>query len=178
MTLHFHIRREDVLAFSRQYHEFSPTYRKTRLRARLMLPVMMLALWVFTTNSAGFEWTSTIIFFGGGLLWYFLYPLRFDKNVARYSERLLDEGGHGKCLGPCELTLADDGLHSKSSTGQGMHHWSAVDRVVMTDAYLFIFLTGSIGFPIKISDVGADVAKSAHDFSVLHATHLNHNSKS
>ena len=177
MTLHFQIRREDSLALSLQYHKLSPTCRKARLRSRLMLPVMMLVVWCFTTNASGFAWTSTLIYIGGSLLWFFLYPARFDKNVAKYTERVMDEAGHDKCLGPCELTLAEDGLHSKSNTGQGVHLWSAVDRVMMTDAYLFIYLTGSSGFPIKISDVGTDAAKAAYEFALRHATHLNQDRK-
>lgn len=177
MTLHFQMRREDSLAFSLQYQKLSPTYRKSRLRSRLMLPVMMLVLWIFTTNASGFDWTSTLIYSGGSLLWFFLYPARFDKNVAKYTERVMDEGGHEKCLGPCELTLAEDGLHSKSSTGHGVHLWSAVDRVMLTDAYLFIYLTGSSGFPIQTSDVGMDAAKAAYEFALRHATHLNSEQK-
>jgi len=168
MTLNFQTCREDVLAFNREYHETSPTYRRTRTRVRLMLPVLMLVLWVFTTSSSGFDWTSTVIFIGGGLLWFLLYPARFDKRVSKYVERVMEEGSHSKCLGPCELTLAEDGLHSKSVTGQSMYLWSSVDRAVMTDAYLFIFLAGPVGYPIPISDVGADAAKAAYYFVLNH----------
>lgn len=55
MTLNFQMRREDVLAFSREYHAASPTYQRTRTGVRFMLPVVMLCLWLFTFSSGGFN---------------------------------------------------------------------------------------------------------------------------
>jgi len=49
-----------------------------------------------------------------------------------------------------------------------LNFWSSVDRARMTDAYLFIFLTGPIGYPVPITDVGEDAAKAAYDFAVSH----------
>ncbi len=168
MTLNYQLRQEDALAFNREYYKTSPTYRRTKTRARLMLPVIMLALWTFTTSSSGFEWTSTVIFLGSGLLWFFLYPTYLDKRVSRYAERVMSEGSYSKNMGPGELILAENGLHSRSAIGQSIYLWSAVDRVVLTDAYLFIFLTGLIGFPIRITDVGSDAAKAAYDYLLSH----------
>ena len=168
MTLHYQLRLEDVLAFNREYYKNSPTYRRMRTRARLMLPVIMLALWILTTSSAGFEWTRTVFFLGLGLLWFFLYPARFDKRVIKYAERVMSEGSNRNVLGPGELILEEDGLHSNSDRGQSIYLWSSVDRVVMADDYLFIFISGNIGFPIRITDVGADTAKAAYDFVTSH----------
>ena len=170
MTLNFQIRREDVLAFTREYNSGSPTYQGTRMRVRFMLPAIMLCFWLFKFATRGFEWTSTVIFLGVAALWYFLYPARFDHRVERYAEKTLDEASHSKSLGPCELTLSDSGLHSKSNTGESTFYWSAVDRVLLTDAYLFIFLTGPIGYPIPIADVGPDSAKAAYDYAISHKT--------
>jgi hypothetical protein len=168
MTLNFQMRREDVLAFSREFNAASPTYQRTRTRVRFMLPVVMLCLWLFTFSSGGFDWTSTIIYLGVAVLWFFLYPARFDRRVQRYAEKTIDEGSYSKSLGPCELTLSESGLHSKSNTGESTFYWSSVDRVLLTDRYLFIFLTGPIGYPISIADVGLDAATVAYDFALSH----------
>jgi hypothetical protein len=168
MTLNFQMRREDHLAFTREFNSTSPTFQRARTRARLMLPAMMICMWLFTFSLSGFEWTSTIIFLGSAVLWYFLYPERFDRRVERYTGKLL--ASQRGSLGPCELTLSDSGLHSKSNTGESTFHWSAVDRVLLTDTYLFIFLTSPMGYPIPIADVGADAAKAAYDYAVSHRT--------
>ena len=170
MILNFQIRREDALAFSREYYAASPTYRRTRTRVRFMLPVVMLCLWLFTLAISGFDWTGTIIFLGPAVLWLFLYPARFDRRVQRYAEKAIDEGSNSKSLGPCALTLSESGLHSKSNTGESTFYWSSVDRVLLTDSHLFIFLAGPIGFPIPIADVGRDAAKAAYDYVLSQRT--------
>jgi hypothetical protein len=166
MTLNFQMRREDILAFTREFHAASPTFQRTRTRVRVVFPVVMLCFWLFTFATNGFDWIRTTLYLGFALLWYFLYPARFDRRIERYCEKTLDEASHSKSLGPCELTLSESGLHSKSNTGESTYYWSAVDRVVMTDTHLFIFLTGPIGYPIPIADVGPETARAAYDFAL------------
>ena len=168
MTLNFQMRREDVLAFTREFHAASPTFQRTRSRVRVVFPLVMVGLWLFTLATSGFDWMRTTIYLSVAVLWYFLYPARFDRRVERYCEKTLDEASHAKSLGPCELTLSESGLHSKSNTGESTYYWPAVDRVVMTDTHVFIFLTGPIGYPIPIADVGMDAAKAAYEFALSH----------
>ncbi len=168
MTLHFQMRREDVLAFNREYHAASPTYQRMRTRVRFMLPLVMLCFWLFALATDGFNWVSTTLYLAVSVLWFFLFPARFDRRVQRYTEKFIDEGSFGRSLGPCELTLSESGLHSKSSMGESTFKWSSVDRVLLTDSYLFIFLTGPIGYPILLADVGQDAAKAAYDYALSH----------
>jgi len=168
MTLHFQMRREDVLAFNREYHAASPTYQRMRTRVRLMLPLVLLCFSLYALATDGFNWVTTIFYLGVSVLWYFLYPALFDRRVQRYTEKFIDEGSFGRSLGPCELTLSESGLHSKSNMGESTFPWSSVDRVLLTDSYLFIFLTGPMGYPIPLADVGQDAAKATYDYALSH----------
>ena len=168
MNLRFQMGREDVLEFSRQYHLASPTYRRTRMRVRWTLPIIMAALWALTISRSGFEWTSTIIFLGVALLWFIFYPSRYDRNVQKYCEKTIDEGSYHKNFGPCELTISESGFHSISPSGVSKFPWASVDRTLLTDTYLFIFLNGPIGYPIPISDIGRDMATAAHNYIRQH----------
>lgn len=169
MTLRFQMGREDVLAFSRAYYAASPTYRRAKTRARLMLPIMMLILLTLTTNHSGFKVSNTVIFLGMGILWFIFYPVLFNRNVEKYCEKTIDEGSHSKNFGPCELTLSESGLHDRSPSGESTFYWSAVDRVTLTDQYLFIFLNGPMGYPIPIADVGIEAARAALEYVNSHA---------
>lgn len=164
MTLRFHIGREDVLEFTRQYYAASPTYRRTRIRVRLMLPVIMIVLWGIATSRSGFEWTSTIIFLGVALLWFFLYPSRYDRSVQKYCEKTIDEGSYSKNFGECELSLSPSGLHSIAPSGESKFPWSSVDRTLLTETYLFMFLNGPIGYPVPIADIGRESTIAAYEF--------------
>lgn len=168
MTLQYQMRREDVLAFTREYHAASPTFRRTQTRVRLMLPIIMVILLIIITTRSGFDWTAVVIFPSLGLLWFFLYPAQFARNVERYCEKAIDEGSYSKNFGPCELTLSNEGLYDKSPSGESRFHWSAVDRVLLTDNYLFIFLNGPIGYPIPIADVGNEAARAALEYVNSH----------
>lgn len=160
--------REDVLVFNREFYKSSSTHRKMRFQVRVSMPVIMLAFWCFSTLSGGFDWIRTGTYAGIGLLWYFLYPLRFDRNVMKQTECMLDEMSFAKMLGPCELVLSDEGLRSKSAMGESSYPWSSVDRVILNDAYLFIFLAGNLGYPIPVSQVGGEQVRAAHDFALRH----------
>lgn len=164
MILNFQMRREDVLAFSREYHATSPTYQSTRTKVRFGLPVFMLCFWLYVLMTRGFVLSSTLIYLGTAVLWFIFYPARYDRRVQRYAEKAIDEESYKKSLGPCELTISESGLHSKSNLGESTFFWSAVDRVLLTDSYCFIFLNGPLGYPIPIADVGLDAAKAAYDF--------------
>lgn len=168
MTLRFQMRRDDVLEFNRQFHLASPTYRRTRMRVRLMLPAFMIGLWALTISRTGFEWTSATIFLGVGLSWFLFYPARYDRNVQKYCEKTVDEGSYHKNFGQCELTLAESGLHSVGPSGESKFPWRSVDRTLLTDTHLFIFLNGPIGYPIPVSDIGRESALAAYEYVDQH----------
>lgn len=135
-----------------------------------MFPVIMVILWIITTSGSGFDGIRTAIYLGIALLWLLFYPARFTRNVERYCEKTIDEGTYGKNFGPCELTLSDAGLRSASPSGESTFYWSSVDRTLLTDSYLFIFLNGPIGYPIPISDVGREAAVAASEYINNHKT--------
>lgn len=168
MTIHYHMGREDVLALNQEFYRSSPSTRSTRFKVRVTLPAIMLAFWCFTTVTSGLNATTTGIYAAIAVLWYVLYPARFDRNVMKATERMLDEASFAKMLGPCELTLSEDGLRSKSALGESSYPWSSVERVCRTDAYVFIFLAGNQGYPIAISQVGADQAAAAYEVASRH----------
>jgi hypothetical protein len=133
-----------------------------------MLPVIMIVLWGVITSRSGFEWSSTITFLGLALLWFFLYPSRYDRNVIKYCEKTIDEGSYRKNFGEYELTLSESGLHSIAPNGESKFPWSSVDRAVLAENYLFIFLNGPIGYPIPIADIGRESSIAAYDFVSKH----------
>jgi|GEM_PF-2835445 len=168
MTLNYQLRQEDAVASNLEYRKSSPTHREMKTRVRLAVPVLMLVLWAYTKNSSEFNWPRAVIYLGIGLIGFFFYPAYFDERQRKHTARLIAEGSRSNSMGPCELTLAEDGLHYKSDICQKVYLWSALDKVVLTDAYLFIFLTDRSAFPIWISDVGSDAAKAAYDYLLSH----------
>jgi lysylphosphatidylglycerol synthetase-like protein (DUF2156 family) len=161
MTLQFEFRREDILAFTKAYNAESPTYLKARSRTRWALPLLMLVIGVVQSLESGFQMSRAVFYTAVSIAWFVLYPKRFDNRVQKYAEKASAESGYSKTLGPCTLTLNDEGLHSISSIGTSSFKWDAVSRATLTEDYLFIFLSGPIGYPIQIADIGKDAAERA-----------------
>lgn len=165
MTLLFQIRQEDVLAFTLEYHSASPTFQRARTIARLSCPVSMGCIWLLALALGRVSWFATLLLAGLAALWFFLFPVYLNRLVESYWKKAFNEASFRNSLGPCELTLLDSGLHFKSASGESTFHWSAVDRILLTDTHLFIFLTGAIGYPIPLADIGPAATQAAYTFA-------------
>lgn len=164
MTLHFTLTENDVLAFTKRYLHDSKSFQATRTRVRWTLPAMLTAMACYYTWRDGLSWIIPVIFGIAGAVWYYFYPRLFDARVLARTKRQMDESASAKMLGAYELQLLDDHLSSTSALGSSTLNWAGVDRVTMDSDYLIIFLAGSRGYPIRISEIGQDTAQQAHDF--------------
>lgn len=105
------------------------------------------------------------IFFGAfGFAWWLLYPRRFDAQIRAHAKKQMGESSYSKNLGPYELQLLDEHLRSTSPLGSSTYAWTGVDRVAMDSGYLYIFLSGPLGYPIRISEIGQHAAQRAYNF--------------
>ncbi|MCF7785173.1 MAG: YcxB family protein [Prosthecobacter sp.] len=161
MTLQFEFRREDILAFTQAYNAESPTYLKARSRTRWALPLLLVVIGVIQSLESGFQMSRAVCYTAVSIAWFVFYPKRFDSRAQKYAEKASAEPGYSKTLGPCTLTLSDEGLHSISAIGTSTFKWDAVSRATLTADYLYIFLSGPLGYPIRIADIGRDVAEQA-----------------
>lgn len=162
ITLNFTIRAQDVLALAREYRKISPTFQRMRTRVRLMVPLMVLAIWGISLYAKGFSWAQTLVFALVAALWFLFYPARFDRNAEKYQAKVLKEEGHNKGLGPCELVLSAEGLRSRGPLGQSTYYWDAVEGVWLTDSHLLILLSGGVGYPVQVAEIGMEVAEAAY----------------
>lgn len=161
INLQFTVDRDDLRAFSRAFYDHSPTVQTSLRRSQWIFPIIMaVASSYFFFRHGG---AAPIIFFAAGLLWFLFYPAYFRRHVVRATEKLLKEGSHEKSLGEYTLSLDEDGLHSLSPTGESKYKWDAVDRMLLTDSHLHIYLVGLSGYPIPrsmIDDAKIEEAKA------------------
>jgi hypothetical protein len=172
MTLQFTVSESDALAFYERFQRDSKSHQKIRSRARWVFTVL------FLLASAYYVWKSTVrsgpwLIFAGvfvflAVTWCLFYVRVFDASVRKLMRKQLRESSSAKAFGACEVEFLDAHIQSKSPLGTSTFAWSAVDRVVMDSEHLFIFLAGSMGFPIRISEIGEDTARQVHDFIVEH----------
>ncbi len=164
MTLNFTLTESDALAFTERFLRDSKSHQAIRTRVRWLLPCMLIAMACYYTWRDGLSLVIPCVLGGFGVAWWILYPRRFDARIRSHARKQMAESSYSKSLGPYELQLLDEHLHSTSPLGSGTYAWSGVDRVVMDADYLYIFLSGPLGYPIRIAEIGQDAAQSAHDF--------------
>lgn len=162
MELKFTIAEPETIAFSEQYYKDSASHRRIRNRTRWILPVLLLPVFVLFTYQFGFSWTTLALFVAAAIAWSLIAPRRFDSRVKKYMQSQMLESSYSKMFGAYKVKLEDKHLACDSPTGYTEYCWDAVDRVTMTDDFLFIFLAGPSGFPIRISEIGTSIAEEAY----------------
>lgn len=141
MTLHYEFTFDDWVEFNRYHLRHSPAHQRMRLIVRLIfIPVAL----VF----AGLQWMhgdevlSLLIAFAiVAVLWFFLYPILFDRRVLRSLKRILNEGNNKGLLGPHTFTTSTDGYRVIYPGGEAFHKWSSVEKLASTEAYIFIYVS-------------------------------------
>jgi hypothetical protein len=162
MELKFTIAEPGTMAFSEQYYGDSASHRRIRNRTRWALPVLLLPILVVFTYQFGFSWTTAAIFVAAAVAWIVIAPKRFDTRVKNYMQRQMFESSYSKVFGVYKVKIEEKHLVCDGPTGYTEYRWDAVDRVTITDDFLFIFLAGPSGFPIRIAEIGKSIATEAY----------------
>jgi hypothetical protein len=164
MTLNFTLTEDDALAFTERFLRDSKSHQALRNRVRWLLPCMLIAMAGYFTWRDRLSPVVLCVFGIAAIAWSFLYPRRFDARIRSHARKQMAESSYAKSLGAYELRLLDEHLQSTSPTGSSTYSWTGVDRVALDSDYLFIFLSGPLGYPIRIAEIGQDSAQRAHDF--------------
>jgi len=163
MDLKFTIAETETMAFSEQYYRDSASHRRIRFRTRWVLPILLLPILAVFTYQFGFSWTTAAIFVAAAVTWSVIAPKRFDARVRRYMQKQMLESSYSKSFGVYQLKIVEKHLVSNGPTGYTEYRWDAVDRVTITEDFLFIFLAGPSGFPISIAEIGKSIATEAYE---------------
>ena len=162
MKLTFTLSEPEALAMTEQFYKESPSHQRIRNRTRWALPILLLPIVLLFTWQFGLDLPSVAVFLTGMIGWFIVAPQRFDAKVRRYAQSQMKESSYAKSFGEYSIQINDDHLISDGPTGHTEYNWNGVDRSVLTDGYLFVFLAGPSGFPIKTSDIGIENARLAH----------------
>ena len=162
MKLTFNVSEPETLAMTEQFYKDSPSHQRIRNRTRWTLPLILVPIVILFTLRFGFALPSIAVFAVGIVAWIVIAPHRFDARIRRYALNQMKESSFAKSFGKYTIQINDEHLLSDGPTGHTEYNWDAVDRTILTDKYLFVFLSGPLGFPIKTIDVGSEEAIKAH----------------
>ncbi len=161
MRLTFNLTATEAIALTERFQKNSPSHQRIRNRTRWALAILLLPIVILFTLQFGFSFSTMAFFVIAIVAWFIIAPSRFDARIRRYAQNLMEESANAKSFGQYTIQIDEDCLVSDVPTGHSEYKWSAVDHAILTENYLFIFLCGASGFPIKISDVGYEDARMA-----------------
>ncbi len=162
MNLTFNLNEKEAIALTELFYKDSPSHQRIRSRTRWVLPILMLPIVILFALQFGLSWPSIIVFAVAIVGWMIIAPHRFDARIRRHAQNLLKESSFAKSFGEYTIQINDGQLVSDGPTGHGEYNWRSVDRTILTDEYLFVFLTGASRFAIKTSEIGTENASKAH----------------
>ena len=163
MKLNFNLNEPEALALTELFYKDSPSHQRIRNQTRWVLPIFLLPIVVLFTLQFGFSLPSIVVFAIAIVGWIIIAPRRFDARIRRHVQNLLKESSFEKSFGQYTIQINDGQLVSDGPTGHGEYNWNSVDRTILTDSYLFIYLSGASGFAIKTSEIGTENARNAHN---------------
>lgn len=161
MRVSFDITLEDIHAFNAHYAQTSALPQRSRKMVRgaltLTLGALLLALGMAIRAPAAFWITGVLILFG----WWQFYPRRVEAMTRRSTQRLYGEGKNAGMLGPHAVTLEPQWLAETSSEREVRTRWRSVERLALTDAHIFLYVTGFSAVIVPLRAFASEAEKSA-----------------
>ena len=154
MQISYELTPQDLVAFSR-YHSFaSPTARRQRSGCLIAIVALMLGLPAFilaTSNKPLVQTARDIWPLLAGPVFFVIVMIPYIKwRTASMSSRLVNEGRNAGFYGACTLALGEAGIKEEKESGESTRRWPAVERIVVTPDYVFVYTAGIEAFVIPV----------------------------
>ncbi len=146
MTAEYEITKDDLTAFNLYHHRHSPTARRHYLRSwfipAFLLLLVCMGLWYLADRERGTPWRTLLD------LWplfcmvpvYLLYfPWAYGRKLRKIVAGMVSEGRNPGLFCRHRTTLSPEGVTRAGEFGQTSVVWRAVERVVVTDDYAYIY---------------------------------------
>lgn len=171
IRIDYNLRTEDMVALSCHYYDKSPSIQQGLRASQIVLTMLFACGGLFFLTEIDHAGPIGIALLAVAGYFAVFWPSRYRARLRKGAERLCAEGSYAKACGPCTLTLTEEGLSSQSPLGEGKYHWTAVDRVVLTPKYLFIYLAGPMGYVISRAHTTDALLVEAKTFADAHLPH-------
>lgn len=163
MKLHYRLTLEDVVAFNRYHFAHSPLMKRNRMLGILVHIMVLLMVGIIGSIllQEALILIPALILLALSVFLHVPRQIRhFDKQVRKFYQ----EGSNKSLLGDKELELTETTLIETTTFGETRKNLYAIEKVVATDEYAFIY----------VSAVGAHIipraAVSKGDFDAFLAT--------
>lgn len=164
MKYEYELTRDDYIEFNLFHIYNSKTNIKSLRFIRFAPPILFLIIpFVFRLYSEldlAFG-VSLVVFVAIALLWLILFPKKYKKRLIKSVTKMLDEGKNDGFLGVRTFEISDEGIFQVRSSGESKNNWSIVERLAITDDYIYIYTASIMAYIVPTRVFGNDQEKEA-----------------
>ncbi|MDB5335264.1 MAG: hypothetical protein JWN70_883 [Planctomycetaceae bacterium] len=174
MNVSYDLTPDDVIAFWRMQHAQSPELRKQRRSLYGVIAVFVaLPLWILVSSPKPVLETAHAIrpLLAFPVIVAVALPFSWWRR-RRYWRRLLSEEQNKGFLGLCTMVLDDQGIRVSKPSGEGIKYWPAVEQILVSDAYLFLFTSSFDGYVVPRRAFQSDTEFNAFLENILVKSHV------
>ncbi len=132
---------EDWLEFNRYHYRNSKALLKQRIFIRLLGPILFAIFIVLHSYYKGYDTKLTIGFAVLSVLWIIFYPKRAEAHHLNSVKEMLLEGKNRELNTDIFIKLTDKDMVVKSESICTSVRWSSVEKIIMHDDYLFVYIS-------------------------------------
>ncbi|WML32939.1 YcxB family protein [Clostridium sp. OS1-26] len=140
--IEYDLTREDYIEYNMNHMATSKTMKRTLFIQQYIISLMFIVAPFFFVRitKAPFKFWLTV-FLITYLLWVIFYPKYFKLVVKRRINKMLDEGKQENLFGRYSILITHEGILENSNMGQSNTNWNAVERLIETEEYIYIYIS-------------------------------------
>ena len=147
----FDLTRQDYIEFN-IFHIFNSksnlrTMWFVRISTLLLCLVIPFIFRIIVPSQTAFLITLVVLS-ALGIIEFINFPKQYKKRLSKSVNKMLDEGNNDNFLGTRTLTLSDQGIVKVIKDGTTTNLWSSVERLAVTDNYIFIYVSSIMAYII------------------------------
>jgi hypothetical protein len=148
MEIGYEVTLDDLIAFTLYHHEHSPAMRRSLLFLRFKLPMVGLLIFFLPPWSLDSILGGMVLFPLFYILWIFCIPFFYRYGIKMRTRNLHREGSNKGILGQHHIDLSPVSVTERTEFGEQITRWDAVERIVSTANYIFIYIGSMSGHVI------------------------------
>ena len=143
MNIEYQNTAEDLLHLNLYHFQQSPVYRRKRVLYQFSFPVILVVGVLILVLIPSINVSPLLILPIGFVVvfWIVYMPRVLRRNVTKQVEKMYLEGRVDNTICKHKLLLTPETITDKTDFGKIETPWSDVQRIVMTDRYVYIYIS-------------------------------------
>lgn len=158
MKLEYSLSNDDFLEHQLYIASKSERIIKKRQRTRVMVPILYLALGIFSFIQKD-SYLMIIIFLTIAILWYVFYPIRSKKLHIKHYQNHVDDHYKNRINKSCEIEFNEAYIFGKESSGESKINIEEVESLIELKNRFFLKLKSGLSLIIPRTAI-----KNSDDF--------------